>query len=247
MPKPIATWNRARDVWETDQASICGHWAAFSETWPTSGMTHSGAAYELPTSAPLMDDSESSLLPTPEAKLATSGPDYARAAREGSGGDDLATATARLLPTPRATDGTKGGPNQRGSSGDLMLPSAVQLLPTPAASMANDGEGTETWLARRERVKQTANNGNGMGMPLTIAVQLLPTPQVTDGNGGPKRLRGDGRTETDHGANLRDVFGGASMTPPSDAGNTSSGVQHQHQPSPEPVADSDSRPALWNG
>ena len=30
-----------------------------------------------------------------------------------------------LLPTPRATDGTKGGPNQRGSSGDLMLPSAV--------------------------------------------------------------------------------------------------------------------------
>jgi DNA (cytosine-5)-methyltransferase 1 len=36
-----------------------------------------------------------------------------------------------LLPTPRATDGTKGGPNQGGSSGDLMLPSAVQLLPTP--------------------------------------------------------------------------------------------------------------------
>lgn len=30
-----------------------------------------------------------------------------------------------LLPTPRATDGTKGGPGQRGSSGDLMLPSAV--------------------------------------------------------------------------------------------------------------------------
>jgi DNA (cytosine-5)-methyltransferase 1 len=31
-----------------------------------------------------------------------------------------------LLPTPRHTDGTKGGPNQRGSAGDLMLPSAVQ-------------------------------------------------------------------------------------------------------------------------
>ncbi len=38
----------------------------------------------------------------------------------GSGGEAVA-----LLPTPRATDGTKGGPNQRGSSGDLMLPSAV--------------------------------------------------------------------------------------------------------------------------
>ena len=33
-----------------------------------------------------------------------------------------------MLPTPRATDGTKGGPNQRGSSGDLMLPSAVMEM-----------------------------------------------------------------------------------------------------------------------
>ena len=38
----------------------------------------------------------------------------------------VARAAVTLLPTPRATDGTKGGPNQRGSSGDLMLPSAVQ-------------------------------------------------------------------------------------------------------------------------
>ena len=33
-----------------------------------------------------------------------------------------------MLPTPRATDGTKGGPGQRGSKGDLMLPSAVMAL-----------------------------------------------------------------------------------------------------------------------
>jgi DNA (cytosine-5)-methyltransferase 1 len=36
----------------------------------------------------------------------------------------------RLLPTPRATDGTKGCPTQRGSKGDLMLPSAVVGLAT---------------------------------------------------------------------------------------------------------------------
>ena len=46
--------------------------------------------------------------------------------------------------------------------------------------MANDGEGPETWLTRRERVKETANNGNGMGMPLTIAVRLLPTPRTAN-------------------------------------------------------------------
>ena len=45
-----------------------------------------------------------------------------------------------MLPTPRATDGTKGGPNQRGSSGDLMPPSAVaQLLPTPSVADAMGG------------------------------------------------------------------------------------------------------------
>lgn len=32
----------------------------------------------------------------------------------------------KMLPTPRATDGVKGGPNMRGSSGDLCMPSAVQ-------------------------------------------------------------------------------------------------------------------------
>lgn len=51
-----------------------------------------------------------------------------------------------LLPTPRATDGTKGGPNQRGSSGDLMLPSAVALLPTPTAS--EPGGTAEQYRAR---------------------------------------------------------------------------------------------------
>lgn len=72
------------------------------------------------------------LLPTPVADnsrgLPSSGTDYA----------SLANVAVSLLPTPRATDGTKGGPNQRGSSGDLMLPSAVKLLPTPSVA---DGMG----------------------------------------------------------------------------------------------------------
>jgi hypothetical protein len=55
----------------------------------------------------------------------------------------------KLLPTPRATDGTKGGPNQRGSKGDLMLPSAVaQLLPAPTSS---DGERTSSSYGRGNR------------------------------------------------------------------------------------------------
>jgi DNA (cytosine-5)-methyltransferase 1 len=37
-------------------------------------------------------------------------------------------AKALLFPTPRASDGAKGSPNQRGSKGDLMLTSAIARL-----------------------------------------------------------------------------------------------------------------------
>lgn len=77
-----------------------------------------------------------SLLPTPNAAQGrgTGTPSRETAARRmyAEGRRFLDDAVA-LLPTPRATDGIKGGPNQRGSSGDLMLPSAVMLLPTPTA------------------------------------------------------------------------------------------------------------------
>lgn len=41
-------------------------------------------------------------------------------------GEPLLPGLVQLLPTPRASDGVKGGPNQRGSAGDLALPAAVQ-------------------------------------------------------------------------------------------------------------------------
>jgi DNA (cytosine-5)-methyltransferase 1 len=112
VPKPIATWNAERDVWETDQGDLLsGLSDVFSETWPHSGTWVGGTAYELPPSERPMGDSGSSSLPTP------------RATRGGSN-----------------TDGTKGGPNQRGSSGDLMLPSAEahgQISGQYRAQMAN--------------------------------------------------------------------------------------------------------------
>jgi hypothetical protein len=192
----IANWNGSREAWENWDGEIdlfSTHSDVFLETWPSSGMTRSGVAYELPMP----------VLPTIGSACLS-------------------------LPTPLASDGEKGGPNQRGAKGDLRLSSAVQmtllktptsqlainggsqhpdkrkagghgltlsdevehLLPTPTAIVANDGEGTETWLARRERVKARGINGNGMGMPLTIAVQLLPTPTVQDASntGGPSQF-----------------------------------------------------------
>lgn len=48
----------------------------------------------------------------------------------------------RLLPTPLASDGEKGGPNQRDGAGDLRLSSAVHLLPTPTAMDAHASGGS---------------------------------------------------------------------------------------------------------
>ena len=45
---------------------------------------------------------------------------------------------AMLFPTPRASDGPKGGPNQRGSKGDLMLTSAIARLARHPAVPAED-------------------------------------------------------------------------------------------------------------
>ena len=87
-----------------------------------------------------------------------------------------------LLPTPRATDGTKGGPNQRGSSGDLMLPSAVvQLLPTPRT--ANNEN-------RQSEDRYGPNLGMALGTTPGYEHRLLPTPSVADSLGGHERRGG---------------------------------------------------------
>ena len=85
LPQPLATWNPARDAWERPgtEGLFCEHLAVFSETWPRSGMTRNGSAFALPTLAPATDAAAFSLLPTPEANVASNGgsqhPDKRRA------------------------------------------------------------------------------------------------------------------------------------------------------------------------
>lgn len=74
-------------------------------------------------------------------------------------------------PTPRSTDGAKGGPNQAGSKGDLMLPSAAAQWPTPTGqdSEAAGGAGTIQRGAR--------------GHSLNSSTQAWPTPASRDHKG----------------------------------------------------------------
>jgi len=64
-PVWLAKFDPATSSWKTCQHCLVEGLATFSETWPRSGMTRNGTAYQLPTLVPLTAGTESGLLPTP--------------------------------------------------------------------------------------------------------------------------------------------------------------------------------------
>lgn len=138
MPTPIATWNRARGVWEKlDMNILCGQPVPFSETWPASGTTRSGVLFPLPQRVLPMSasgfSSSDGMLPTPETKprirqtprgaRPTSGP------HRGGVTENLEQVVA-MLPTPQAHD-LKGSPGKgaRGRKGfQSSLPASIGSL-----------------------------------------------------------------------------------------------------------------------
>jgi hypothetical protein len=152
VPKPIATWNPARGVWEKDQANLfCGHSELFSEIWPSSGMTRSGTAYALPTSAhPTADTESSSLLGTPRTSSANGVGQYEESERGTRG--RLEAQVDLLLKTPTAQLAVNGGsqhPDQRkaGGHGPTLADEIEHLLPTPRATDGSNGACTPQSLS----------------------------------------------------------------------------------------------------
>ena len=168
------------------------HSDVFLEIWPTSGMWEGGSVFELPTPVLPTADSGSSSLPTPQAHDAMNGKTPEQVAAMRARGHGVANLNEVIFPvllkTPTSQLAVNGGsqhPDKRkaGGHGPTLADEVEHLLPTPTASVANDGEGTHTWLSRREEAKAKRINGNGMGMPLSIAVQLLgeSTDQPSEG------------------------------------------------------------------
>lgn len=98
------------------------------------------------------EERSEALWPTPRST--PGGPDFAREGREESGGDDLATTVARLLPTPRASDG-----DQR-NRGDLIAHAkgrANKHHPTPTSSNRDSAGGSNS----RARQKKDGSYQSG--------------------------------------------------------------------------------------
>lgn len=159
-PPPL--WTKPKGILKSEQPPES--W----ENWPTAGGMRNGSLFQRPTWAPAMGGRGGSALrggwATPNAHdgrrpgadmSSTQGANLNRDAvkwatpdcntstySNGMKGPNLRE-QASGWPTPRSTDGTKGGPNQAGSKGDLMLPSAAAQWPTPAARDAKGANSEE--------------------------------------------------------------------------------------------------------
>jgi hypothetical protein len=100
---------------------------------------------------------------------------------------DLAS-VIRQWPTPQQADGERGSQTLMRGEGNPTMRGAVLLWATPSAMVANDGEGTETWRARQQILKEKGINGNGAGVPLAIQAQekaaAWATPSARDWRAG---------------------------------------------------------------
>jgi hypothetical protein len=154
------------------------------------------------------------LLPTPTVSEANG------AGEHGTGGPDLRTAVS-LLPTPRATDGTKGGPNQRGSSGpDCGCP--VDL---------HDADGFCGGRCGGNDFDCYGRLGIGGGwVHADAGARLLPTPTVMDH----KASGGNPDTTGTHGTTLTD----ATVRQPADFGQYAPAIARWEaltRPAPPPT------------
>jgi hypothetical protein len=188
VPQPLAIWNSARDAWEIPgtEGLFCEHLDVYSETFPTSGMTLNGVAYELPTWKPATDDSESlSLLRTVMADEAGGGPlSPAMAKHRGQ--------TLRL--TGQIIDLVEPGRLPQPGEATTAKPAALTadshpLLPTPVSSPP--GGTPENHL----RKKPGRNVVTDLAMLLENDLlesggKLLPTPTVGMMMGGSETRSG---------------------------------------------------------
>jgi DNA (cytosine-5)-methyltransferase 1 len=166
VQKQIAVWNTDLKLWsKPNEVLFSEHLELFSETWPTSGMTLNGVAYELPMQVPHINASE-----------------YSSQHTQLGGGQSL--------PTPTVSDqytGNLASTQQKlGSMHSVTLAQVFhkpELFPTPTTRDYKDGSADH----QRDGKVQTDTVARAIFSSGEVA--LMGTPRTSSANGStPKQV-----------------------------------------------------------
>lgn len=189
---PFASYDPDSSASRTWQVMSLWGWTSYSETWPRSGMTRGGDAYELPTLAPPTPASEcSSLLPTPTVNDMGAGKTVeawdewtARMkVKHGNGnghGPSLSIEALRLLPTPKAQDYRDSDSPAEARRNSPALTVVSVYFPTPMASDASgNGMHPSTRVGRTQQLIDAVLGLSGAPTPplFDVGSDLLGPPQ----------------------------------------------------------------------
>lgn len=137
----LASFDPASSSWRTSQLSLLEEGGGSLGSLPPSGMTVDGRLYQPQSLAPHTFVDDGSCLPTPTATEYGSGQNGTRdgvTAYANPKAPSLSTMARRMRPTPRASDGEKGSPNQK-LHGEPSLAARAVRLPTPCSRDGKDG------------------------------------------------------------------------------------------------------------
>lgn len=89
---------------------------------------------------------------------------------------DMLSEQVRPWASPRASDSARGSDPKGARQGSPGLVEEVRTWSTPTAGNFNEREDLDQWYARRERIRATGKNGNGMGEPLGVQARWGQDP-----------------------------------------------------------------------
>jgi hypothetical protein len=161
VPKQIAEWNTELKLWsKPNEGLFSERLELFSVTWPTSGMTQNGQAFELVMPERPINDSEFSSLPTLKAR------DHQAEGYE----------AGLRRTTPQLGTIVKGIVDE-----DERV---IELLRSPTASQGEGGALGEAEARRRGNTvgirDQAMDIAKAQGLKVSRSVANLPTPTVRD-------------------------------------------------------------------
>ena len=145
--EPFAWYDRATRSWRTWQRCLDGEWELWRETWPRSGMTRNGIAYQLPPLAPLTDETEYGSWPTPTVIDATMRATW-KQGQKGRHGTQLAHIAnngrihlgPKNWPTPTSRDWKDGSAKACANvPANGLLGRVVHQFPTPVSKSEKGG------------------------------------------------------------------------------------------------------------